>query len=185
MLGERVGVALVADGDRGEGINAGGDVEEFTSALREDADHLVDQQAARGGFEGEAGRRGAEVVGGGGVWLAVTSVRRRVTSDREEAGVTSPDLVRFFQAAEDFGELRLVRTLGDDVRPGLFVSRRGGPARRFEERTDVGVGNFAIGHREGAPARGEVFVDWKVRVGLFELVHRLSSILFLAARRRK
>src|SRR5690606_27542677 len=56
-------------------------------------------------------------------------------------------------------EVQLVFASSDDEAPGLLVEAGSGPARRLEQRTQIGVANRPARKRPWAPALADQFVD--------------------------
>ena len=154
-LRQRSRVGGVADRQAGQRLEAGRDAIQFTGLVGQDADHLVDEQAASRRLQGQGGAGEAQVVNGGGVGLAVEDEVQTRAAEGQHRHRLRPSLIPFDQAGKQPLELRRVRLGGHDVAPGLLIVRRRRPASRLEQRAEVVGRHRAVGEGVRTPPPGD------------------------------
>ena len=169
---ELFGIARIAEGESGDRLKALRDRVGFADFVGQDSGHLMDEEAARDGFNRELGRGEANVVPSVAIRVAIVPARVG-DGDHERGRVLAPCGVardEALQHAVEFGGLLFA---GDEVVPRLAVVRRGRPARGFEQAAENFRLDGAVGEGARAPAAAKDFVN---RVASFSKFFHFVSL---------
>src|SRR4051812_42905554 len=126
LLREKIGVAEIADSDRGYRNNVLGNSENLTSLLAIKAGHSVADQPHGRRLNHEVAESKSSIVVRPVVRRTIASERRGSQGQNQRRCPLGPGLVQFDEASKKLGELLLLIATGHDEAPGLFVVARGG-----------------------------------------------------------